>query len=65
MQELFEKEKNTSKSLNESEFSNLKLEISSCKLAYNVPMDELPRLIFLSFIGIPGVTQQLALFKKV
>uniref|UniRef100_A0A915MJT0 W2 domain-containing protein n=1 Tax=Meloidogyne javanica TaxID=6303 RepID=A0A915MJT0_MELJA len=64
MQELFEKEQNTSKAINESEFSNLKLEISSCKLAYNVPMDELPRLIFLSFIGIPGVTQQLALFKK-
>nr|CAD2174492.1 unnamed protein product [Meloidogyne enterolobii] len=64
MQELFEKERNTSKSINESEFSNLKLEISSCKLAYNVPMDELPRLIFLSFIGIPGVTQQLVLFKK-
>uniref|UniRef100_A0A915P822 Uncharacterized protein n=2 Tax=Meloidogyne TaxID=189290 RepID=A0A915P822_9BILA len=61
MQELFEKEQNTSNAINESEFSNLKLEISSCKLAYNVPMDELPRLIFLSFIGIPGVTQQLAL----
>ncbi|KAL7079956.1 hypothetical protein ACQ4LE_000842 [Meloidogyne hapla] len=61
MQELFEK-RNTS--INESEFSNLKLEISSCKLAYNVPMDDLPRLIFLSFIGIPGVTEQLVLFKK-
>ncbi|KAF7636992.1 W2 domain-containing protein [Meloidogyne graminicola] len=60
MQELIENERTTK--LNDSEFSNLKLEINSCKLAYNIPMDELPRLIFLSFIGI--TQQQLALFKK-
>lgn len=56
----------TQKSLiSSAQIDKMKLEINASKLAYNIPVDELSKNIFLAFISVPLISNSFNSFTKV
>jgi hypothetical protein len=52
-------------SISGEQVEHLKLEINASKLAYNISLEELPRLLFLAFLRLLGPDHRLSAFTEV
>lgn len=51
--------------ISSAQIDKMKLEINASKLAYNIPVDELSKNIFLAFISVPLISNSFNSFTKV